>query len=200
MALIELEIAALESDRVQLGVFFHLATDAVLRCWMGIGEIRPGVNALDSENQVYLGIGRLTQVPEFQAVINGQADRVDVALSGVSSETLALLMERADGVRHRACAFGYGLMDRNWSLIGPVHWTRRGIADVVRISQQPQVDPANPILRSITLSVGSFMTGRRRRFLSYYTDPDQQRRSPGDRFTERAASLQQEVSKVWPRF
>lgn len=200
MALIEAEIAALEGDRVQLGVFFHLATDAPLRCWMGIGEIRPGVNAIDPENEVYLGVGRLTQVPEFQAVINGQADRVECALSGVSSETLALLMDRADGVRHRLCAFGYALMDRNWTLIGPVHWTRRGVADVVRISQQPQNDASNPILRSVVLSVGSFMTGRRRRLLSYYTHADHQRRSPTDLFCERVATYQQEVSKVWPRF
>jgi hypothetical protein len=41
------ELAVLESGQQRIGVFFRLETDPIVRIWLGVGNIEPGVNAYD---------------------------------------------------------------------------------------------------------------------------------------------------------
>lgn len=197
MTLSEAELAALDSGVQHIGVFFRLAVDPVLRLWLGVGDIEPGLNALEGSGVTYNGAGKLRDVPSLQQLINGQASRVTFTLSGVSDDILALA-ESADEVKLKSCSIGFAIMDRNWQLIGEVHWLWRGIADFLAMDLTGSAD--GTITKTAALQVGSQMTGRRRRGLSYFTDQDQQTRSPGDRCCERVTLYSQGVTKVWPRF
>jgi hypothetical protein len=191
------ELAALESGLIRLGLFFRMTTDPIIRLWLGVGKIEPGVNTLDSTGAVYTGFGELRSLAEFSQLVNGQAERVDFTMSGVSGELLGLAGQSQDKINGKEVAIGFGLMNETWALIGPIRWSRVFYADFLAINQaQSETDT----VRTLTLSCGSLMTARRRPGLSYYSDPDQQGRSAGDRFCERVPKYAQDVQKPWPRF
>jgi hypothetical protein len=194
------EYAALDGGSYRIAYFFRLATDPVVRLWCGVGKIEPGINAIDETGAVYIGFGEITDIPAFRQLINGQAERVDFTLSGVTPEILQVASEQdAPNVKGRDCAIGFALMDDGWQLMGQIKWIRRYTADYLGISQTVTENPQDPIVRTVTLSVGSLMTGRRRPGLSYFTDQDQKRRSPTDRFCERTTLYTQERRKKWPK-
>jgi hypothetical protein len=197
LTLTEAEIDAIDGSTQSIGIFFRLATDPVVRLWLGIGPCRVGANALDADGAIYTGFGQLAGVPVVQQLINGVADRVEFQVSGVSQETLRLASSEALDVQGAAVGMGFGIFDGSWQLLGAVKWIFRGFADVVTLNQE---SVEGGVTRTISLSVGSLFTGRRRRGLSYLTDQDQQLRHPGDRFCERTALYSEESDKVWPRF
>lgn len=202
MVLSEAEIAALDGGSFRVGYFFRLATDPVVRLWLGVGNIKPGVDAIDSEGDgaTYKGFGEITNVPAFRQLINGQAERIEFTLSGVSEEILQVASQQdAPNVKGKDCALGFALMDDGWQLLGGIKWVRRYTADFLGINQSLTEDPDNPIIRTVVLSVGSIMTGRRRPGLSYFTDQDQRRRSDTDKFCERTTLYTQERRKSWPK-
>jgi hypothetical protein len=190
------EIDALESDTQKIGVFFRMATDPVVRLWLGVGDVAPGINALDAENETYSGLGQLIDVPALQELINGVADRVTFHVSGVSAETSAMASTEANVVKQKSVAVGVCLFGASWQQLGVPIWLWNGKADFVTRQQQSD---GSSTTRVIELSVGSLFTSRRRRGLSYLTDQDQQARSPGDKFCERTSLLSQ-FEKVWPTF
>ncbi len=197
------EINALASDTQRIGIFFRLATDPVVRLWLGVGDIEPGANAYDATNETYSGLGQLMDVPALQQLVNGVADRVTFHVSGVTAEASAMAAGEANLVKNKAVAVGICLFGADWRQLGIPIWIWRGTADFVTRQQQSsgsgsQGDPVM-ITRVVELSVGSLFTSRRRRGLSYLTDHDQQARHPGDRFCERTA-LMAGTNKVWPTF
>lgn len=199
MELTSAELSALDADAQRIGAFFRLATDPIVRLWLGVGPINPGVNALDLTGQTYRGLGELLNLPEFQHLLNGQAERVEFSLSGVSDEVLALASAESNNVQGKACDVGIGIFDSDWQLLGAVKWMWRGYADYLSITRSPAQTPDGQTVQTVALSVGSLMTGRRRRAFSYFTDQDQQARSPGDLFFERTP-IYSDNSKTWPRF
>jgi hypothetical protein len=191
------EISVLDSDTQRIGIFFRMATDPIVRVWLGVGDIRPGANAYDLSDEVYSGLGQLIDVPALSQLINGVADRITFHVSGISPETMALAAAGSN-VKGATVAIGVALFGAQWQQLGPPKWLFRGRADYVTVQQQS--DPQGKgITRIMELSVGSLFTGRRRRGLSYLTDADQQARHAGDKFCERTV-LYSEVSKVWPTF
>lgn len=43
------EIDALASDTQKIGIFFRMATDPVVRLWLGVSEIKPGPAQMSGE-------------------------------------------------------------------------------------------------------------------------------------------------------
>lgn len=189
------ETDALDSDTLRVGILFRMATTPIVRVWLGVGDFRPGVNAFDTTDEIYSGLGQLIDVPALSELINGVADRISFHASGVSEDILALA-EKESNVKGAAVAIGVAFFGASWQQLGPPRWLFRGRADYVGIQQQ---SGAQGVTRVVELSVGSLFTGRRRRGLSYMTDADQQARHPGDLFCERTA-LYSEATKTWPRF
>lgn len=198
MTLTPNEIAVLDSDTQRIGIFFRMATTPIVRVWLGVGDIRPGINAFDATDEIYSGLGELIDVPALQQLINGVADRISFHASGVSDEILALTAAGAN-VKDAAVTMGIALFGAQWQQLGPPRWLFRGRADYVSLQQQSNSGEGLGVTRVVELSVGSLFTGRRRRELSYLTNADQQARHPGDRFCERTA-LYSEATKSWPVF
>lgn len=196
VALSQAEIDALESDTQRIGVFFRMDTDPVVRLWLGVGDIMPGINAYDETNETYSGLGQLIDVPALDELINGVANRVTFHVSGVSADTSALAAKEASVVKNKAVVVGMCLFGCDWQQLGIPIWLWRGTADFVTRQQQSD---GKTTTRVIELSVGSLFTSRRRKGFSYLTDQDQQGRHPGDHFCERVALMSQ-FEKVWPTF
>jgi hypothetical protein len=201
MTLNDAELAALELGRQRIGVFFRLEADPVVRLWLGFGKIEPGVNAYDLSGAVYRGFGEIQDVPAFKQLVNGKAERVEFTVSGVSGEILGIASGGdSEQVKGKRVAVGFAVMNAQWALLGAVKWGANYTADYLSIAQAVTDDPLQPIVRSVTLSCGTIMTGRRRPSSSYFTDQDQQARHPGDRFCERTPSYATGFNKAWPTF
>lgn len=201
MTLNDEEIAVLESDAQNVGLFFRLDTDPIVRLWFGFGDIEPGINVLDTSGATYHGFGEITELPAMKQLLNGAAERVEFTVTGVSGDILTIASGGdAQQVKGKRASVGFGVMGTDWQLLGSVKWIRTYQADFLGIQQSVTDDPAQPIVRTITLSCGSLLTARRRPSLSYFSNQDQQARYPGDLFCERTPIYANQFNKEWPRF
>lgn len=194
------ELAELSKDSPRIGIFFRLETTPVVRLWLGLGPIEPGSNVLDPDGVVYQGFGEIAEIPELNHLINGEAERVDFTVSGVTGEILQIASGGdAQQVKGKRVSVGFAVMDENWQLLGPVKWIQTYTADFLSIEQRVPTQPGDSIVRQVRLSCGSLMTGRRRPGFAFFTDQDQQARHPGDRFCERTPIYANGFNKTWPR-
>lgn len=201
MTLNDAELAVLESGMQRIGVFFRLAVDPVVRLWTGIGKIEPGVNSLDVAGATYTGFGELRDVPEFNMMVNGAAQRVEFVLSGVSGEVLAAASgDDAEAVKGKPVSVGLGIFSPEWGLLGSVKWFANYTADYLSVEQAATEDPKAPPVRTVKLSCGSTMTGRRRASFGYLSQQDQNARSPGDLFGYHVGKYAHGFNKAWPIF
>lgn len=195
------ELEALESGTQRIGYLFRLATDPVVALWLGVGSLKPGVNAYDDPGIEYLGLGEVQDIPDLSQLINGRAERVEFSLSGVSGRVLEIASGGdAQQVKGKDVALGFVLFAQDWSQLGVVHWTANYVADFLGIDQAEQEDPEQSPVRMLRLSCGTMMTGRRRPSFSYFTDKDQQARFAGDKFCERTPVYGTGFNKTWPTF
>jgi len=195
------ELAALEAGTQRMGFFWRLEVLPVVRLWLGFGDIKPGVNVYDPDGVVYKGIGQITELPPFKQLTNGAAERVTFTLSGVTGRVLQVASGGdAEQVKGKRCAVGFAVMAQDWSLLGPVHWCANYTADYLSINQDLVEDVDASIVRSVSLSCGTLLTGRKRPGFAYFSDQDQQARFPGDRFCERTPVYANGFNKPWPKF
>lgn len=195
------ELAVLESGTQRIGYFWRLDIDPVVRLWLGVGDIRPGVNIYDADGSVYKGLGQITALPPFKQLTNGAAERITFVLSGVSGKVLqAAASGHPEQVKGKRVASGFAIMGQDWSLLGPVRWPANYTADYLSIEQDVVESPSDPVVRSVSLSCGTLLTGRRRPGYAYFSNQDQQARFPGDRFCERTPVYGNGFNKAWPIF
>ncbi len=195
MALNAATATALGSGAPRVGVFLRLETDPVLRLWLGVGDCRAGIDATDGTGEIYVGYGELVAVPAFQQLVNGAADRAQFSISGISQRLAQTASSEASDVKNKFLRVGVGAFDGQWQLVAAPQWLRTFVCDYLTVSRdQTSGEPT----WTIAVQVRSLLTGRRRPGLSFWTGDDQDRRSPGDTFCERAVLYSQEVQKAWP--
>lgn len=168
-------------------VLFRIAADPVARLWSGVGDLIIPPDIVEPSPATYLGGGALVNIPELDQVINGTASRIDITVSGVSSDTLAFALEEAASVRGAKVHIGNVYFDDDWQ-IDDVEWIAVLRADTLTTSRQGTT-------RSITLSIGTDFTDRSRAPVSFWTDADQRRRSPTDRFFDHVAGISSGTSR-----
>jgi hypothetical protein len=190
---------ALGGGNPRIGLFFRLgitmSDGESFRMWLGIGDCLAGIDTEDGDGAIYKGMGEITNVPAFTQMINGTAERVTFQLSAVPRRAVELASGEAGDVKGAALSVGLGVFDAEWQLIEQPIWLRRFIVDYMTLQRQQST--AEPVY-TISLSARSVFTGRRRPGLTYFTDEEQQRRSPGDRFCEHARRYSEDA-KAWPR-
>jgi hypothetical protein len=195
------ELAALEAGTQRMGYFWRLDVVPVARLWLGFGDITPGINVYDPAGALYKGLGQITELPPFKQLTSGAAERVTFSLSGVTGRVLQVASGGdAEQVRGKRCAVGFSVMAPDWSLLGPVHWCANYTADYLSINQDVVDALESPIVRSVTLSCGTLLTGRKRPGFAYFSNQDQQARFSGDRFCERTPIYANGFNKAWPKF
>lgn len=191
--------AAMFAGSFNLGVFWRLGTDPALHLWMGTGDMPIGVPSLDDAGTVYTGAGKLIQIPDLELLINGIADRIDFAVSGVDAAFQAQLSASAPEVRGARCTVGIAALDERYQPKTQIIGLWSGTADYWTMEQKPAKGD-QPSVRSISVSVGAGDTTRARPRLTSFTDAQQQIISPGDKFFSRVPRYTQDHLVAWPRF
>lgn len=186
---------------VLLRIFAPRGTLRPIRLWSGVGElVIPGDDAdpFVSVFAPYYGIGALTGIPVVNQLINGLAERADFTLSAVDmpAHLAELAGAGASEVRGAGVQLGVVVFDAEWQRIASPLWLWRGTADVLKVERTSGAD--GDVVRTLSLSVGSVFSGRKRPSPSYWTDPEQRRSFPDDRFFDRVALYYQGSTMVWP--
>lgn len=191
-------IAQARGGQVSTGVFLRVETDPVLRMWTGIGQydqvpvgpIEPVAGA------IWYGMGEIVDLDQLEAFFNGKAGRVNVTLQGavVTAPAFAAAARNLDITEGAECNFGVCLFDRELQPMSPVAWLWAGIGSPLTIKKSPQGG-----VRSISLPIGSLLTGRRRPQGQRWTDASQKARTSGtDRSCELLAIYSDHTTKLWP--
>ena len=191
------EKSALESGTCIYGGLVRVATPTPVRMWTGIGDLPVDDSTFDADGAIYKGSGRLINLPTFQRLINGIAERVTFTLNNITDDMRALAYEEAEDVRGSAVRLGLVIFNTEFAQIGPVRWMKSGRIDTIETRNDP--DGQGNRIKSIEFSVGSFFTGRKVPGSGTWTNADQQARtgSSTDRFCEWTPSLIT-TTKSWP--
>lgn len=194
---LEPAIAAQIAGRlIRASVIVHIASDPPVRAWFGIGDLQHDADAIDPTGGIYKGVGELIEIPAIQQMVNGAAQRVELAVSGVSDRIVQLADADAESIRSKRVDIGLKFFDEDWQPLGDTVWLAEFESDVIRT----ETTSASTFqrLRSVSLSLGSIMTGRRRPKLSFFTRAQQRRRSPDDAFCDRTGLYSAETEIKWP--
>lgn len=184
----------------RLGLMIALYVDPPLFLWLGCARIKVGISITDTTGTTFLGAGRLTNMPAFQQLINGQADTVELSLATRDTRIIELVNTAPD-VQDKKCDFGYLIFDKNWQPYSTVRWIRRGYADSLGFTQIGASSPDQYTTRIARLKVSSLMTGRKRPIPGYWVSWDQQARpgSSDDHAFDRVEGMSMQAQKYWPR-
>lgn len=182
-----------------LGIFIHLdLSPAPLRIWLGINDVPAGIESIDGEGSVYLGGGRLREVPNLDVLINGIADRVDFQLSGVDPIEAAKIDFVTLNVRGCGVTVGITTLDDHFQPMSAIIPLWQGVASFVTEDRQPVSGDQSPVV-TLSLSVGSGVTTRDRSSASLWSAAHQRAMYPTDAFCDGTARLARGVSPSWPR-
>lgn len=182
--------AQIDKKILRASYLMRIATDAPVLVWTGSGDIVIG-------GEVYQGLGILPDVPAFQSLVNGVAARIDITMSGVDAEISRLAGEDANEVRGKQVRIGLQFLDEGFQPLGDPLWVAPDYyADVISTDSSSSSDFGR--VRSVTLSIGSATTGRRRPRLSFWTRAQQIIRSLTDAFCNLASRYSAESEIKWP--
>lgn len=188
--------AQIDGHLIRRSVLMHIATDVPVRAWTGDGLFEHPGDTVDLTGGTYLGLGEMQDVPALQQLVNGVASRIELSLSGVDDRMVELADADAADIRSKVVTLGLQFFGADWQPLGDTMWIWDGEADVIRTDTVS--DPSFGRRRTVTLSVGSLTTGRRRPVLSFFTRAQQRRRSADDAFCDRTALYSGDSELKWP--
>lgn len=172
--------------------FLRIDCDPPARLWSGLGDIWVAADDVETEDAIYLGGGELLSAPDFQQLINGTAERLDLTLNGVSPLAFAMAIEEAESVKGATVDIGTVKFDDYWQQLGPIIWEAKFRADSLAVGAQPGQDGR---ILSLTLSIGTDDTNRSMSPIAFFTQADQRRRSPTDNFFDQVAGISSGTSR-----
>jgi hypothetical protein len=174
---------------VRESYLLRMATDPPVRIWSGARTLPVPAGAsdpVDAGGATYRGWGELLNLPAVQQLINGAAERLDFSVSGISAEALGLAAASSTEIREKEVRVGSVLLDDYWQVAGDIAWEWVGTADSLIVERDASGEAP---IRTITLSVRSGATDRRRPPLAFFTDQDQRRRSSDDAMFDHIAGI-----------
>lgn len=188
--------AQIDGRLIRMSFLMFIDSPEPVRAWTGIGDLIVPPWSGDSEGGTYKGIGAILDIPALQQLVNGVASRVDFTLSGVDATIVALADSEAADIRSKDVIVGMQFFADDWQPVGDPLRIWDGEADVIRTDTASTPDFGR--VRTITLSVGSTTTGRRRPSLQTFTRSQQRSRSPDDAFCDRTGLYSGDSELTWP--
>ncbi len=164
---------------------FRIASDPVALFWSGFGDLFVPADIVIPADAIALGAGELINIPDFEQLINGTAERLDIQLSGVTDQTLALAIEESASVAGARVDVGRMDQDQYWQQAAPVEWEAAFEARSLSVGSQFSAGR----VRTISLTIVSGDTTRSRANNAFFTDADQRRRSPTDAIFSHVAGI-----------
>lgn len=171
---------------------FYIATPDPAVFWSGHGPLLLPADDVVPDPVVIMGAGELVDIPALEQLINGKAQRLEVTMSGVSEETVAIAAEEALSIAGSAVSIGRIEFDDAWQIVN-VEWEWFGEARGLSVSQQSDQGRN----RAITLSVVAGDPSRRRPALAFFTDADQRYDFPDDAVFSNVAGISQGTTRRW---
>ncbi|MFZ2872244.1 hypothetical protein [Zavarzinia sp.] len=183
-------LAALGKGTVRSEVFFRFRlVDGDFLIWSGMGDIR-----INGER--WRGSRLMGRLPELEQLLNGEATRVTIEVSGVSDDAVAALIEEAATIEGRELDMLLGLFDERGSLIDSLIALDTMMMDEV-VDDQTVEGMART--NRITLDIASPLMARATASHALWTHEDQQSLYPGDMGCERNGMYQSRETP-WPQF
>lgn len=182
-----------------LGIFMQIGCDPALHIWMGVNDIPAGFDSITPGGTVFLGGGRLIEVPTLEVLMNGQADSVEFGISGIDPVAAQRVIDQLPDIRGCDVHIGIVTLDQYYQPMGPIVPLWIGSASHVTDSMPPVGGTAD---RSITLAL-AVLTGngtRSRPSLSMWSAPHQKAFYPTDLFCDGTARLARGVAPAWPNY
>lgn len=173
-------------------VIVRIDCDPPALLWSGVGPLPVPADIVIPSSTIALGGGELVNVPDFQQLLNGTAERLDFTVSGVSEETLRLALEDAPSVAGARVDIGIISFDPDWQFLG-IEWEATFEARSLSIGR-PATQNGKAV-RSITLTIVAGETTRARAPLAFFTDADQRRRSSDDLIFSHVAGINAGTSR-----
>lgn len=192
-------IAALKAGG-NLGLFFRLGTAPALHLSFGVNDVPITLPSYDDPGTVYLGAGRLVDIPQFEALINGLSDKVTFSLSGIDPVEASYMLDSAPEVLGARTTIGMAMIDARWQPIGSIIGLWTGTADYVSEKMDLETDVAKNRVQSIMLTTSTGDASRAFPNLLTYTDAVQRAMHPTDAFFQRVSRYVQTYLVSWPRF
>lgn len=204
------ELAELRAGLSRFGIFFHLATPTPCRWWAGVGNIKPGVNAVDlASGAIYKGAGEIVEYDDLLSLFDGTSSRISLSVQqvpvSVFAGVAANIAAQQAAIQGKEVYIGWVAMDRDWAPLAAVHWEWSGFADGITAAYRASTSAEGPATWSLSLSCGDWLTGIRRPGLSFMADNDQRARGlilnpgePEDRFCERVGRYSVGTEKPLP--
>jgi hypothetical protein len=174
--------------RESFGIRIDCADPA--RIWTGFGNLAVPADIVESAPTIYYGGAELLSAPDFEHPFNGQAERLDIRLSGISARIVQMAQEQAASVKGAKVHFVRFYFNADWSL-QDVEYEAVFRADKLSFSSED--DGAGGRNRVLTLSIATDDTNRNRAPASFFTDQDQRRRSPTDAIFSHVSGITQGV-------
>lgn len=172
---------------------FRIETDDPANFWSGNGSLLLPADAVLPAPTLFPGAGELVNIPDLESLINGKAQRLDVTLSGVSPDTIVFATEEAAQIKGAPVWIGRVTFDENWQ-VETVAWEWSGEGSGLSVASQASDQGRS---RSITLSVVTGSTQRRRSPTSFFTDADQRRDFPTDAIFSHVAGISMGTTRRW---
>jgi hypothetical protein len=182
-----------------LGIFFRMDTDPALHVWMGVNDIPAGFDSIDEDGTIYLGGGRLLNVPSIEMLINGQADDVQFGISGIDPKSAQKVLDEMPDVRGKTVRIGITTLDKYHQPMGKIISLWEGTAAYTKDKMPPV--PATEA-RTVTLIL-AIVTGawtRSRPALSVWDSAHQKALYPTDLGCDATARLARGVAPEWPKY
>lgn len=192
------ELAVLQGDRANLAFFLRAEVGgAVIRLYAGVGDFPLAADGIETDGGLYLCAGRWAEgMPDVDHLMNGEVQAITLSLSGVDRDTAKGYITDRDQIIGAPAALGWCALDTRYRPAGPVRWPVRGILTQPGLSRRKATPTTWNRILSVVLTTGP--VGRRRPPHTYYTGPDQRRRSATDAFCDRTGQLSFESTRKWP--
>ena len=183
---------------VKLGYYFHLATSTPFRLWSGPADITQELPGVDPGPSLYKGT-RLHGLPEFDAVLNAGAARLEFTLEGVSADSAEKIAGLDPDVNGKRLYVGFAVHDDAWQATSGIMPLGTGRSDFWAMERTVAQGGGIPTCK-LSLSVAFGESGRKRPRRMAYSDAQQQFLFPGDTFCQDTPRYHRGYIVAWPRF
>lgn len=191
-------IEAMASSHM-LGIFLRLDTDPALHIWMGINDIPAGFDSIDEDGTIYLGGGRLLNVPTLEVLVNGQSDSVEFGIAGIDPATAQKVLDEMPPVRGKDIRIGITTLDDHYQPTASPVAIWGGTASHVTETSEVVKETENATT-AVSLASVSGNNTRSRASSSLWSAVHQKALHPTDRFCDGTARLARGVAPVWPNY
>lgn len=177
----------------QATLFWRIEAAIPFYIWMGIGDWRASADDDLEPSAMYSGCGYLREAPPLAAMRNGQADIIELALSGGRGIPQAYIDDpQSAGIIGARVTVGVVGLDNELQPLGKIAWFWPG-----RVGQpSSRADQGGQI---VSLSVYNGKVLRSRAGLRKWSNASHQARHPGDRLCERTGLLRVPSRLKWPQ-